>query len=203
MPLRTKVLAAIALTLATGVGIWLYARTTSMTHVASETEVTAARAVPKISSKDYDFQALEDLSLAACRCEQEGGTFDTCRAPYEREVEKLVAAIGMGEEGREGVASASEPVSFGNDCFQFSDGEQCVADYTLTFTLDGRGNVALCTVDEADAVEEVYKGHFTDAERSASAAGSRNSLDVKMQCVLDAIQSRTDKTEPLAIENCG
>lgn len=155
---RTAILGVVALTAIVLVGIWMIQRSGALGDTTPESEPDLQ---PLISSSEADLDSLQEIALASCMCERNGGSEPECRNAYEDEKEKLLGRIYGGRTPVDLLATsatACAPVSTEMDCFEFSDGEECIS---TSFHVNGASNdfvvKTVCSISEARAIEQAFE----------------------------------------------
>lgn len=159
---RTRLLAFAAFLTFIAVSLWMAQRFAAAESPAIDApdDSATAQPIPLLSSAEADLGSLEAAALQSCLCARNGGDPSACETIYDEARDALVKRVyGNRAAATEGpMATACDPVSSESECFAFTDGTRCVdLGFYVTVANEESLTNTICTVQEAQAVEQAYQ----------------------------------------------
>lgn len=185
MTRKTSILAAVALILTVGVGLWMWEQR-SGNVVATPAEELPYGYDPSVPATSVDEVKLRALAIASCECERSDKSKSWCWLKYKAATARFSISSA---------ATACAPISTEMDCIATDEGEKCI--------VTGYGIAGVCTPQEAAAVESAYYSAFdrvTGGHDDYDDTTLRKAGDAANEAV-DAIVERIRRGESIAVPN--
>lgn len=115
--------------------------------------------VPQLTSIEANFPEVKSAAFESCMCLRDGVAEASCAAIYEDARDAMLRKVyGSGDLPNAGPSiTACAPVSSENECFEFTDGVECVdTRFHVNCATGEFPTKIVCTIEEARAIEHAY-----------------------------------------------